>query len=117
MSMKKICKKYGVMALALVLGLGIIVTMILALPQDVVIPTTSTYEVPAVVVEMNDETGWVTFVDWANETWYIRGSGYVPGQLIVAVFDDNGTPDTIYDDMVVDILCHSIAILEEEVPR
>lgn len=116
MSMKKICKKYGAMALGLFVCLGIVIVMMLGLPRDTIVPI-ETYEVPAVVIEVNDETGWVTFVDWANETWYIRGSGYVPGQLIVAVFDDNGTPDTIYDDMVVDILCHSIIIEDEEVPR
>lgn len=66
---------------------------------------TSTYEVPAKVIEANEATGWVTLVDWAGEAWCIRGEGYEVDQLVIIVFNDNGTPDNIYDDIIDQVKC------------
>lgn len=66
---------------------------------------TSTYEAPARVDEINDSTGWVTLVDWAGESWCIRGDGYEIGQLVIAVFNDHNTPDYIYDDTIDQVKC------------
>ena len=64
-----------------------------------------TYEVPAKVAEVDRATGWVTLVDWADEAWCIRGEGYEKGQLVIVVFNDNDTPNNIYDDMVEEVRC------------
>ena len=64
----------------------------------------STYTAPARVTEVDETTGWVTFVDWADEAWCIRGEGYEVGQLVVITFNDNNT-DSIYDDLIVDVDC------------
>ena len=63
----------------------------------------TTYEVPAKVAEVDRTTGWVTLVDWADEAWCIRGEGYEVGQLVNVVFNDNDTPNDIYDDMVEEV--------------
>lgn len=64
----------------------------------------STYTAPARVAEIDETTGWVTFVDWADEAWCIRGEGYEIGQLVVITFNDNNT-ESIYDDLIVDVDC------------
>lgn len=69
---------------------------------------TTTYEAPAIVTEIDDVTGWVTLTDWAGEAWCIRGENYEIGQLVVAKFNDNNSPDYIYDDMIVNVECAPI---------
>ena len=64
----------------------------------------STYTAPARVTEVDETTGWVTFVDWADEAWCIRGEGFEGGQLGVITFNDNNT-ESIYDDLIVDVGC------------
>ena len=64
---------------------------------------TSTYDTPARVAEVDEETGWVTLVDWSGEAWCIRGEGYEAGQLVIVDFNDNNTPDNIYDDLIVNV--------------
>ena len=64
----------------------------------------STYTAPARVAEVDETTGWVTFVDWADEAWCIRGEGYEVDQLVVITFNDNNT-ESIYDDLIVDVDC------------
>ena len=63
-----------------------------------------TYTAPARVAEVDEATGWITFVDWADEAWCIRGEGYEVGQLVVITFNDNNT-ESIYDDLIVDVGC------------
>jgi hypothetical protein len=71
---------------------------------------TGTYTAPAKVVEVDESTGWVTFVDWAGEAWCVRGGGYEVDQLVVITFNDNNT-ESIYDDLIVDVDC--LADIEE----
>lgn len=66
--------------------------------------TSTTYETPAIVDEVNTKTGWVTFVDWDGEAWCIRGDGYELDQLVILVFNDNSTED-IYDDLIINVKC------------
>ena len=70
----------------------------------------STYTAPARVAEIDETTGWVTFVDWAGEAWCVRGEGYEIDQLVVITFNDNNT-ESIYDDLIVDVDC--LADIEE----
>lgn len=65
---------------------------------------TSAYTAPARVAEVDETTGWVTFVDWAGEAWCIRGESYEIDQLVVITFNDNNT-ESIYDDLIVDVDC------------
>lgn len=65
----------------------------------------NTYEAPVIVTEIDESTGWVTLVDWAGEAWCIRGNDYEINQLVIAEFNDNNSPDYIYDDMIVNIRC------------
>ena len=65
---------------------------------------TSTYTVPAKVVEIDRITRWITFVDWAGEAWCIRDEGYEVGQLVIITFNDNNT-ESIYDDLIVKVEC------------
>ena len=71
---------------------------------------TSTYIAPARVAEIDEATGWVTFVDWAGEAWCIRGGDYEIDQLVVVTFNDNNT-ESIYDDLIVGVDC--LAYTEE----
>ena len=70
----------------------------------------STYTAPARVAEVDESTGWVTFVDWAGEAWCIRGESYEVDQLVMITFNDNNT-ESIYDDLIVDVGC--LADIEE----
>lgn len=64
-----------------------------------------TYEAPVRVEEIDEATGWVTLVDWDGEAWCIRGQDYEVGQLAIVTFNDNNTPDNIYDDLIVEVRC------------
>lgn len=64
--------------------------------------TSSTYTAPARVAEVDESTGWVTFIDWNGEAWCVRDDGYVIDQLVIITFNDNHT-ESIYDDSIVDI--------------
>lgn len=63
---------------------------------------TSTYEVPAIVAEVNEENGWVTFEDWNGEAWCIRGTDYKVSELVILTFNDQDSFD-IYDDAIVEV--------------
>ena len=64
--------------------------------------TSSTYTAPARGAEVDETTGWVTFIDWNGEAWCVRDDGYVIDQLVIITFNDNHT-ESIYDDSIVDI--------------
>ena len=64
--------------------------------------TSSTYTAPARVADVDETTGWVTFIDWNGEAWCVRDDGYVIDQLVIITFNDNHT-ESIYDDSIVDV--------------
>lgn len=61
-----------------------------------------TYEVAAIVDEVNPETGCITLIDWDGEAWVYEGEGFEVGQMVIIEFDDLGTND-IYDDEIIKI--------------
>ena len=63
---------------------------------------TSTYTVPATVMEVNKDTQWVTLVDWNGEAWCIRDDAFTEGELVIVTFNDNQT-ESIYDDLIVEV--------------
>lgn len=58
------------------------------------------YEVAMVVDEVTEEC--VVVVDNAGEAWEFEGDGYEVGQMIIVVFNDNGTISP-YDDKIIEI--------------
>ena len=60
------------------------------------------YESSAKVIEVDQETGWVTLEDWDGEAWCIRNDSFLEGELVILVFNDCNT-ETIYDDVIVEI--------------
>lgn len=62
----------------------------------------STYQSPAVVIETDEQTGWVTLVDWNGEAWCIRDDGFTEDELVIVTFNNNET-ESIYDDLIVKI--------------
>lgn len=65
----------------------------------------STYETPAKVIKIDQATNWVTLTDWAGEAWCVRDDSYEEGQLVIVVFNNNNTPDNIYDDVIEEVRC------------
>lgn len=59
-----------------------------------------TYEVPAVIEEINPVTDWATLVDWQGEAWHCEQEGLAVGQIVMVEFDNMGTED-IYDDEII----------------
>ena len=54
------------------------------------------------VSELNMETDELTLVDGAGLTWEYKGiEDYYVGDYVCAIMDDNGTPNSIYDDKIV----------------
>lgn len=64
--------------------------------------STKTFEVPAVVDEVNPFTRCATLVDWQGEAWVCEHDSLQVGQLVIIVFDDMGTED-IYDDEIIEV--------------
>jgi len=62
----------------------------------------STYQSPAIVIEIDEVNGWVTLVDWNGEAWCIRNDGFSKEELVIVTFNNNDT-DTIYDDIIVKV--------------
>lgn len=60
-------------------------------------------EVISVIPKANGEYE-VTFADGAGRSWsWIDDSGdWFTGDFVATIMDDNGTPETVYDDLVVD---------------
>ena len=59
-------------------------------------------EAPAIVVEINPQTGWATLIDWKGEAWHYEQEGLVKSQLVIIKFDTMGTYD-IYDDEIIEL--------------
>ena len=62
----------------------------------------TTYQSPAVVIEVDELNKWITLADWNGETWCVRDDGYDVGELVIVTFNNNET-DTIYDDLIVEV--------------
>lgn len=64
--------------------------------------TSTTYTAPATVVEVDEESKWITLVDWNGEAWCIRDDGFTEGEQVIVTFNDNQT-ESIYDDLIVEV--------------
>ena len=60
-------------------------------------------EVVEVLPKANGEYE-ITFEDGAGRSWsWLDNSGdWFTGDFVAVIMDDNGTPETVYDDIVVD---------------
>lgn len=88
--MKNIIKTIAIISIAMLIVVGI----------AFMVNSIFTYEVPAVVEEINPVTGWATLVDWQGEAWCCEQEGLAVGQIVIVEFDNMGTED-IYDDEII----------------
>ena len=64
-------------------------------------PEHSVYPLTAQVVEVNQENDLVACVDGAGNVWEFYGAeDWQMGDFASLLMDDNGTPETIYDDII-----------------
>lgn len=67
-------------------------------------PTHGIYPQCMQVCEFIEETDEVICVDSNGNLWSYYGiEDYFVGDLVAVIFDDNGTPESIYDDIVIDV--------------
>lgn len=78
----------------------VFITLLVIVGITFAIDSIFTYEVPAVVEEINLVTGWTTLVDWQGEAWHCEQEGLAVGQIVIVEFDNMGTED-IYDDEII----------------
>lgn len=93
-----------IITIAVCLGVvGFFVGMLLT-TDDAKTEMPMTYEVSAIVDQINQEEGLVLFVDWNGEAWYyeMESENFTIGQLVIIEFDSMDT-DNIYDDEIVKI--------------
>ena len=63
--------------------------------------THSVYPLTAHVVELDHDADVVVCVDWAGNGWEFYGvEDWQVGDFASLLMDDNGTPNTIYDDVI-----------------
>lgn len=98
--MKK--RNFGMAIFLLVVTFIVFATYALGWIRGKSFDPSNTYTAPARVAEVDETTGWVTFIDWNGEVWCVRDDGYVIDQLVIITFNDNHT-ESIYDDSIVDI--------------
>lgn len=64
-------------------------------------PEHSVYPLTVVVIELNRENDIVTCVDGADNVWEFYGvEDWQTGDFASLLMDNNGTPNTIYDDVI-----------------
>lgn len=57
------------------------------------------------VIEVNYDEDVVVVADEADQVWVFEGcEDWMEGDLAAMIMDDNGTPDSIYDDVILDVL-------------
>lgn len=64
---------------------------------------TAPCQYPRDVIVTECHEGLVSVVDDNGEKWQFWGDGFIPGQRIQVVFDNNSTSDP-YDDAIVKVL-------------
>ena len=74
-------------------------------------PEHSVYPLTVVVIELDREGDIVTCVDGADNFWEFYGvEDWQTGDFASLLMDDNGTPNTIYDDVIM--MAHYAGIFE-----
>lgn len=57
-----------------------------------------------IIAEMEKETDTLILDDGTGLEWKYEGiEDYWVGDYVVAIMDDNGTPNSIYDDIILDL--------------
>jgi hypothetical protein len=93
--MKKIIVAVLVIAAVLV---GLFVGLNLNKTEEV---KNSVYPLTVVIIELDREGDIVTCVDGADNFWEFYGvEDWQTGDYVSLLMDDNGTPETIYDDVI-----------------
>ena len=64
-------------------------------------PAHEVYPLTVVIIELDREGDIVTCVDGADNFWEFYGvEDWQTGDYVSLLMDDNGTPETIYDDVI-----------------
>lgn len=65
-------------------------------------PNSNTYPKAAYVVALNYKNDVVTVEDATGNRWDFYGcEDYYEGDIVAMTMSDNGTPDNIYDDIII----------------
>ena len=65
------------------------------------IAETEVYDMGTETIE--DDEGLITLVDGADHAWEWYPEDYYIGDYVSTLMDDNGTPNYIYDDIILEI--------------
>ena len=69
---------------------------------ETTIPQYSLYPTCGVVSELNEANDLVIFTDFNGNEWSFKGiEDWAEGDIVSAIMSDNCTPESIYDDIVV----------------
>ena len=67
-------------------------------------PATHTYPTAGVIVDLDKKNDLVTFSTGSGLLYSFYGiSDYAEGDIVAAIMDDNGTPDSLLDDEIVSV--------------
>ena len=68
------------------------------------LPKTEQYPTCGTVVEIDSKTNLVTIEDFNGNLWVFEGcEDWMEGDICVMIMSDEGTPETIYDDVIIQI--------------
>ena len=62
------------------------------------------YPKSAIVTEVDYENDLVTITDFSGRMYAFYGcDDWYEGDICAAIMDDNGTPETVYDDIILEV--------------
>lgn len=71
-------------------------------PTETITPQYSLYPTCGVVSELNETNDLVIFTDFNGNEWSFKGiEDWAEGDIVSAIMSDNCTPESIYDDIIV----------------
>ena len=79
-------------------------------------PATHTYPTAGVIIDLDEKSDLVTFSTGSGLLYSFYGiNDYAEGDIVAAIMDDNGTPDSVLDDKIASVRYAGWAGLFEEI--
>ena len=79
-------------------------------------PSTHTYPTAGVIVDLDEQNDLVTFSTGSGLLYSFYGiSDYAEGDIVAAIMNDNGTPDSVLDDEIISVKYAGWAELFEKI--
>ena len=101
--MKKNCKDYIItLTCVALIGVLMLIAPLFMFPWALQ-SNVEQHEIAGIVDEIDPATGYITLVDAHGEAWVCEDEDLEVGQLVIIVFNNNGTAD-IYDDEIIQII-------------